>query len=484
MSIKSIGSAVAKAVRKARTSAAEGTTPKRPAPTASSSSEKKKTQDTVNISGSGAEEDDEPPSTQQSGGATGAASGTKSGGFGGRVGNLKLTEEQQELQRDYQALKQLDQDFDIYDNPGGGDTDGVVSYGDLEKIADGDYDEEKARERLTEAGIDSSIHDKYLERMEQNADYLLDRPELLEELDIANDSSDDHDSKIARSDLRRGISRFESELAEEGLMLPTNVEGLDGGDFEIPDEHHNHGTTGRGGENRTRELAQAQEQTVIEALNSDGPVEFTNSNGDTEMLSIRQVEDTKGDVTYELQGEDGRTIKIESELGADDTRIALGRIADYYSQTPNGARNSFDTIELHTRDGDGAAADYNARKQRIRFFDGLDYLTEAVFDHEVGHGVGYEADGNGEGTGSRLGQLFYDEGLHGAPQGWDDAIEADGTRLTEYANTNHKEDFAESWTTFVEAVEQGDTALDEFQERYPNRFEILEEVYMQMTEAA
>ncbi|MCA9792673.1 MAG: hypothetical protein KC910_12790, partial [Candidatus Eremiobacteraeota bacterium] len=148
-----------------------------------------------------------------------------------------------------------------------------------------------------------------------------------------------------------------------------------------------------------------------------------------------------------------------------------------YSQVPDGLRNSVDEISfLKDPDPDGeAAADFRSDGDKVRFYGGLDYINEAVFEHEFGHGVGYETDGQGEGILNDLNP--FDGDGSGSPEGWEEAIGADGNRPTDYANTNHKEDFAESWAIYLEAREQGMDALEEFAQAYPHRFDILDEIY-------
>lgn len=370
--------------------------------------------------------------------------------------------EKVELSPEEQALNDLDRFGDVYDNPGGGDTDGVISTGDLEAVASGEYDEEAARDRLEQLGVPESQIEETLERLGTSADYLLENDELRDDVDVANDESD-ADGRISRGDLSSYLFERQQEEGFQTGPAADNRDQLDDG-IETQDE-------------RDRELIQQQEQQILHAVTSGEPIRFTNANGETEELSVRQAESTDGRTVYELTGADGHTIRIESELGASENRTALARIADYYTQVPEHLREAADKFELVREADDSAAASFNSDSDRIRFYEGLDHLNEEVFNHEFGHGIGYENDGLGEGALHELGQIFSGSEGKGAPVGWQDAIAEDNARINEYSETNHKEDFAENWAAYLEAVEQGPEALAELRERFPARFEILEQIY-------
>ena len=394
-----------------------------------------------------------------------------------RPANIRQIEAADEASLEREVLSDIDEHFEIFDNPGGGDTDGVISRSDLERVSTGDFNEEAARERLAEDGIPEDEIDATLEQLQGRATQLLNNNALFDRIDNANDRGNGPDGKIARSDLNAYLFDAQDRVADSGQDLGTDDTGLRDGEFELPHEDHTH-VVRQGEDNRTDALISEQEEAVLDALNQDGPIEFTNSSGETEQIELNQVNNTKGDVEFELTGEDGHTIRVTSELSAEQTRVALARILDYHTQTPEHLRGEVDRIELHEGGKPGkpnSAADYNSDKDRLRFFNGLKDLNEAVFDHEVGHSVGYGADGIGESNLDRFGNLFIDTSGEGAPQGWSEAIEQDGGSVSDYANTNLKEDFAESWSTYVEARESGE--LEQFKAAYPHRFEILEAIY-------
>lgn len=384
------------------------------------------------------------------GGSAGSAGGL--GGIAEALGSKEpLTPEEQARREENEALTTLDENFDIYDDRGGDDTDGIVSTDDLESVANGDFDEERVREQLAEDGLSEEEIDAHLQELQDTADYLLENEELLDELDVANDESDT-DGKISRGDLASELQERHDELVDQGLVQP--------GDPSVNRDTYPEVETVN--EREDQELIAQQEAQIAESLANGGDtVSFTNSNGETEELSVRQVESTGGDVVYELEGEDGNIIRVESGLSAEDSTVGLARVADYYTQLPDHLRQGVEEIEFHAEPDDTAAADYS--DGRIRFFDGLEHINEEVFNHEVGHAVG---DGLDEDSEARL-----------TPEGWEPATESDPDAVSDYSDEGLEEDFADSFAAYLEARENGPEALAEFAELYPERYAILEDVY-------
>lgn len=383
--------------------------------------------------------------------------------FAGSQGSFGPKLDFEEL-RERQALNDLDRYGDVLDNPGGGDTDGTISTGDLEDIASGDYNQESARQRLIDLGVKEDQIDSVLSRLETSADYLLENDDLRDALDTGEEPGSDTDGKISRSDLSAEI--FRRQVDDPWRQTGPAASNRDS--YEAVEASN---------AERSTEVIRAQEQSVLDAVTGGQPVQFQNSNGETEELSIRQVDGGSGKTVYELTGEDGHTIRIESELGASENRTALARIADYYSQLPPGVRDSNDRIVLSRNPDDSAAADFRSREDRIRFYDGLAHLNEEVFNHEYGHAIGYDEDGLGENGWHRIGQVFSGSDGEGTPRGWDAAAEADPGSVSGYADGSRKEDFAESWAAYLEARENGPEALARLEEAIPSRFAILEQVY-------
>lgn len=372
-----------------------------------------------------------------------------------------------QLTPEEEALNTFDQYYDVYDNPGNpDDPDGKVSQSDIEHVASGDYDRDQARQLLLDRGVAEDEVDQVLMDIQDSANYLQDHEDLRGSIDNANDEGSGPDGDITRSDLSRFLFDRQEDQLRDGRLNPGQAAAPRDDYPEVPytDE-------------RTPEVIQAEEQAVLEAVNSGQPVQFTNGNGQTEELSITQQQNSGNNTVYEIKGADGHTIRIESELGAGDNRIALARLADYYTQIPPELRDSVGLIQLMKNTKDNVAADFNEDGSRIRFFDGLDNLNEEVFDHEFGHGVGYQVDGKGNGFFDKVGGLFGGRDGAGAPAGWQDVIESDGGRPSDYSRTSYKEDFAESFAAYLEAMDNGPEAVAHFEEAYPGRAAILEEIY-------
>ncbi len=366
-----------------------------------------------------------------------------------------------------QALEDIDSYGDIYDNASGGNRDGTISTRDLRNVARGSFDQDAAREHLKELGVSDGDMDATLKRLSSSAQYMLDHDDVRNQVDTANDRRGNPDGKISRGDISREVFRRQLVQARDG-NLAAGPAASNRDDYEAVETSN---------AERTPAVIRQQELQILEAVNSGRPVAFTNANGQTEELTVRQLSNTGGRAVYEMTGADGHTLRIESELGASENRTALARMADYYTQVPTGMRESAGTFELLRGKDESAAACFYSSSDRIVFYDGLSNLNEEVFDHEFAHGIGYQNDGLGEGMLDRIGQIFTGSDGEGAPGGWQEAIKNDGNAPSDYARTNHKEDFAESWAAYAEARENGPEALERLEEAYPARFAILEKLY-------
>ncbi len=354
------------------------------------------------------------------------------------------------------ALSTLERDFATFDDPGGGDGDGIVSEGDLEKIARGDYDRDAARARIEARGEDA---DAELARIEETAQFFLgDGREVFDAMDTANGRGG-NDAKVSRSDLFAYRAQRAAELDFEIPDRPVPEQT-----FEVPTDDD--GLVETDETNRTVPVALEQQQAIVEAIATGEPVAFTNTEGDTQMLRVEQLGGNGEDsVGFELTTEDGTRYRIDSELSVTDTHEAIARIADGITQVPVHLRGSVDKFRLVAEeDPDGALASYGRSKSgwnpfgstegRITFYGGVANITESTFDHELAHGIG-----------------------DGLPDGWEDAIAADGEAPSDYAKESSREDFAEFWPAYVEARQHGEEALAALEAAYPNRFAISEVIY-------
>ena len=394
--------------------------------------------------------------------AVGAEEGEKDPGkTAGEVGQAAGSAVEEPPTPEEQALENLDRYTNLYDNPGdSGDPDGKISREDIENIASGDYDRVAAREYLEQRGVSAEEIDQTLASIEDSAKYLNTHDDLYDDLDTGNDREGDPDGTISRGDISRVLFDRQSQQSQRGDLPP-------GESAPNRDTYPEVDTM----DERTPEVIAQQEQQVLEAVTSGQPVQFTNANGQTEQLQISQVDSSGGNTVYEITGEDGHKIRISSELSASDNRAALARVADYYSQLPPGVRDTVSEIELLQHADESAAADYQSGNDHIRFYDGLENLNEEVFNHEYGHGIGFDASDNDNG--------FFGIGgaPDGAPRGWEEAREQDMQNPSDYAGTSYVEDFADSWAAYLEARENGPEALQHLMEEYPNRFAILDQIY-------
>lgn len=127
------------------------------------------------------------------------------------------TPEERRRQEENNHITNLDRGFEIFDNPGGGKTDGTVSKGDLEKVAKGDYDRDKAEERLKNAGVPSDKINQELKQLEKTADFLLENDSVRDRIDKAAAGNGKTDGKISRTDLDKIVLDVEREQREAKL---------------------------------------------------------------------------------------------------------------------------------------------------------------------------------------------------------------------------------------------------------------------------
>ena len=110
---------------------------------------------------------------------------------------------------------------------------------------------------------------------------------------------------------------------------------------------------------------------------------------------------------------------------------ALARIVDFHTQTPNHLRHALDQIEVSRDQNDGILTHQSDRS--IRFFGGLDNLTEHVFDHEFGHAVGRKLNRDAHSRWLAEHPYMADNNFSATPRGWDEARERDILAPSQYA---------------------------------------------------
>ncbi|RKH50560.1 hypothetical protein D7Y23_12925 [Corallococcus sp. AB050B] len=229
-------------------------------------------------------------------------------------------------------------------------------------------------------------------------------------------------------------------------------------------------------------LINPRRAAVTEALETGNTVPFTNTDGKTEQVSITPVPVPFGDNDiYAVRvGDDTFTVSIERGGDVDAANV-LSQLVDSYSETPEDLRGSLERVVIKKDpDPDNAAA--RAGDGTITFYDGEATVTDDIFHHEIGHLIGRQVE---DANDSFLSGFF--ERLRGEPppipDGWAEAAAADGNHLNDYTEDSfndsgvYTEDFAEAWSEYMRALDGGPEALAAFEQLYPERSGILEDIY-------
>lgn len=129
-------------------------------------------------------------------------------------------------------LRNLESHYSLFDNPGGGKTDGTISLKDIQKVAEGDYDADSARQKLRDQGVPESEIDHQIKEAQDTASYLLENDGFRGRLDKANDKDSKTDDKIGRGDLDKILVDTEKQEREN------RIEELERKANEPPSEEH------------------------------------------------------------------------------------------------------------------------------------------------------------------------------------------------------------------------------------------------------
>jgi hypothetical protein len=233
-------------------------------------------------------------------------------------------------------------------------------------------------------------------------------------------------------------------------------------------------------------LGQGQrEQAVKNALERPGErQQWWNSDGESQEISITKDGDDKYKIN--LTGTDNGqpysndlTVKLDQGI---DPNKALPNTIDYYSETPTAVRGDIQEIEFKNGQGplidgtedpnDRAAAD--ERGGKITFYDGTANLNGHVFHHEFGHGIGEQFEDREDGGLENFGEGIFGERGKSVPKEYEEAAKKDGNFTSDYAKASENsyvEDFADAWSSYMEAIDQGTPAVDAWKAKYPNRAE-------------
>lgn len=165
------------------------------------------------------------------------------------------------------------------------------------------------------------------------------------------------------------------------------------------------------------------------------------------------------------------------DLDEAEDLTALTNITNYYSEVPDHLRESVETINVQSEPAEHGAAFYSPGERSLTFGSGLRFLDEHTFNHEFGHGIAFHVADQQDGSVENFLEIFVGELNQGVPDGYIEAAQADAGQVTDYAGTDPRENFAETWLFYVDARQRGEEALQAFAEVYPNQTEFLNQIY-------
>jgi hypothetical protein len=234
-------------------------------------------------------------------------------------------------------------------------------------------------------------------------------------------------------------------------------------------------------------------EAVGTALESGETGTLTNGNGEQVEFQVEQGKTSpdSGSTAYSVTvGDDQFTVNIPE---GEDPNEVIARLTDFYSQQPENVRGAVSTINIEP--GRNPSDEYWAEEYdtpgftsaatggggTITFWNGSQYIQEGVFDHEFGHNIGsavrQEQDEETGGFGGFLNKiedfLSGDNRSTNIPRGSSEAARNDS--ISDYGDNAIAEDFAETWEAYIDAVEGGPEALEEFRTTYPERYALIVE---------
>lgn len=233
------------------------------------------------------------------------------------------------------------------------------------------------------------------------------------------------------------------------------------------------------GVSEEQKQAEERERQLEEARKNGEQTTITNGQGQQVNVQVALTEGDGNHDAYNLTiGE--RQVRVEIPKGEDPDSY-LSRVSDFYSQEPENLQGSTNLVTFESgRDPEGKAA-AEASNGQITFYSGDQFLDKHTFDHEFAHNVADIVEDRQAGFGERFRETVngheVDDGWNAyIPNGYNDAIDQDKRSVTPYGDTNGAEDFAEAYADYQEAQAKGPQALEQFQQQYPNRTRVIEEI--------
>lgn len=172
-------------------------------------------------------------------------------------------------------------------------------------------------------------------------------------------------------------------------------------------------------------------------------VESSNLNGHPASVAFKRTGTETEHNVYEMT-DDAMTVRVLAPSGS-NRGWELAQAAWLYDQMPQRLRGVLKTIEINnganpqdayweqTYNMKGFVSAATGGGEVIHFWNGDRNMWDDVFHHEVGHLVGQRL--------STKNTMW--------PDGWEEAIAADGKTVTDYSKASPAEDFAESWSTYT-----------------------------------
>lgn len=233
---------------------------------------------------------------------------------------------------------------------------------------------------------------------------------------------------------------------------------------------------------------------VSQGLATGEPQAFSNKNGQRVQLSVSRNRDQSGYQNYTMTI-DGRRVSVALDPKVDNV-VALGRLANLYSEQPANFRGAVDTFKVESGPNPrnpewekkynipGFRSAATGGGGNITFYEGLSQIKESVMNHEFGHNIGgavraaqdREARAAGRLRAERRADTVTgDNANNNIPRGYAQAVKSDGNAVSDYGTRSLGEDFAEFYELYREASNKGPRQLERFKNTYPVRYALFEQ---------
>lgn len=365
------------------------------------------------------------------------------------------------LQRLQQLNRQLEQtaitllETHMVEVPGGGD---ALDLNALNNLADSP---------LTPESVKIAIH------------YLLENPSKLDALNTADQRTN---SSYLSLEFAVTLADLQARQFAINNSIPGQAEIPDSAKhYQVPTHDQTYVTGALDTPNRPTSLYANQQNNVEFAIRTGLPVSFHNSNGKALSITIVPLE-TRGAARYRVSMEGGTQFDVRSHLGTSRTIEAITNIIEWGTtfNARAGIKHFPDTVVFDNKaySASNTAASYLGRSHTMTFYRGHQYISEANYNHEMAHGIGWQQDESRSNSNCLGGGSSQDKHNDYTPENWESTMLAATTAgidsITHYAETSPAEDFAESLSAYMNARDNGPAALNAIRRVYPHRTNYLE----------